>query len=80
MLRIAGPGAMASAKPDSIVNEDGSIKPGYNDLFAAFYEDYPGVTIEFTPATWTDWKAFLQAEVIRGDRKHENMPVLETEQ
>lgn len=60
VLRIAGPGGIASAKPDSTVHVDGSYRPGYNELIAAFKENYPGVTVEFTPATWTDWKAFLQ--------------------
>lgn len=62
-LRITGPGGISSAKPDEVTNEDGSVTPGYNDLFAAFVEDYPGVTIEFSPATWTDWMAALQTAV-----------------
>lgn len=63
-LRIVGPGGISSESADDKLNEDGSLKePGYNKLFAAFLEDYPGVKIEFTPATWTDWTAVLQAAV-----------------
>ena len=63
-LRIVGPGGISSAKPDSVTGDNGTVVPGYNDLFNAFVEDYPGVTIEFTPATWTDWHANLRTAAV----------------
>jgi len=63
-LRIAGPGGMASSDAEGATDENGNYVPGYNELIAAFLEDYPGVIVEFSPATWSDWRGFLQTAVV----------------
>jgi multiple sugar transport system substrate-binding protein len=67
VLRIIGPGPISSAGEESTTSlETGIVKPGRNDLFKAFQEDYPNVTIEYTPASWSDWVALEQAAVAGG--------------
>ena len=66
-IRIIGPGALngpgAEGAEDLIT---GQFKPGYNELIAAFNEDYPNITIEFTETPWDNWQAVLQTAAAGG--------------